>query len=240
MNAVCPNCNYNFDSEPKRMRKCPNCKMQLFLIKDLFDPSLKWLGMFEEYEDYSNRQYVIRCFIDLGIVGEWDEVQQKILDQDTGAGIGFLYIAIKNFSISKKEILMEYDKTPEAPFSVIERISKQILDKQNSENYTAISFLFSMLSFAALRYKERKDAYTYNKQYVLCKFNQAVSCCGSLDNMYGTYYCDAHCCEKCKPLDQTIRSGADLHKDTLIPFEDCPYGVCRAFIGFTNIEIENL
>jgi hypothetical protein len=240
MNAICPNCNYKFEIEPKGMCKCSNCKMQLYLIKDFFNSDIKWLGTREEQWDYSNKCQVISRFENLGIVGDLDEVQQKILDQERGEGKFFGYITIKNFSITKNEILLEYDKTPESPFLVVERISKQILEKQHISDYMAIIQIFSMLSIAALYYKEIKAAYTYNKQYFKYQVIQAISSCGSSDNMYGRYYCDKNCCEKCKPLDQTIRSGADLQTDTLIPFRDCPYGVCRAFIGFKNIEIENL
>lgn len=243
----CPNCNYIFEKEPSQKRKCPACKVQLFVIKDFYKVVSEEMfkvsdnyklepnrySLQEEYNIYSMKWAILKSMWYSGLLINDKSDEPQIFNNH------FFIGQIKGFNITIKDLLNLFDKFSEAhPFYVFTRIAENMIKSNSNDNF-ALSSIYTLLADLAL-IADYSDSFNYHKMsfnYKLKnKFNFLSNSSRPISEYKAVYRCFSKTCEKCKFLHGKLTSVTSAIESSVLPLENCSDGLCSSRIDFYSGE----
>ncbi len=241
VNTVCTHCGFDLVTEPKRKRKCPSCKEDLYVIKDYYkvvvellfkvkDESILQLDRysnFEEYSLYALRKWLLSRLWYGGVL-----INDKADNPQPFHGFFF---GETNFQISIKEFVQFFSQYPlENAYETFLRISPKMIEASlnNANSLADIYSILAELSFkvgSSRTFEYQKKVFEFRMRHLLENVYQNSPATKTSDYR-AVYFCYSPTCNKCRFLQGKVVSVDEVTANPIIPFEDCIDGLCSAQI----------
>lgn len=170
-NTCCPACGFDIKMQPTRKRKCPSCKIQLFVVKDYYKVCRELLYKVQNEEELEPDRFAVADEYDLYASNKW------LLERLWYAGVlindkaqnpapfpGFFSTKI-DFEISVAEFKQMFVRYPSTSTLDVFLIVTPKMIAANVGNDFTLSFVFDLLA-RLCESKDKDQSYQYYKKSV--------------------------------------------------------------------------